>query len=143
MVLEAISPRVIIRISPEIGKNNQSRLACILRLDLDCLPQLRAESVGAPNAFDVERIRSGVRDVDVMHGDPQQTGSNFPHQPARDVKGKLVGTGQCARVRFEIVDREPEDRLELLQLELIPAKLRGVKRRLVIVAEQMFVLAGA
>src|SRR5690348_16327072 len=116
MVLKAISSRVLIRISPEIGKNDQSGPALILRINLDRFPQLRAEPVSAPDAFDVERICTGVGNVDVVHGDPQQTGSNFPHQSARDIKGKLVGTGQGARVGFEIVYRELEDRLQLLQL---------------------------
>ena len=56
---------------------------------------------------------------------------------ARDVDGKLVGARQRLRVSLEVVDRELQDFLELLQFELAACEFRRVKRSFVVVAQKM------
>jgi len=59
-----------------------------------------------------------MSDIDVVHRDPQQAGRHLPHQLPNDVHRKLIGARQCARVGFEVVDRELQDVFQLPQLEL-------------------------
>ena len=76
-------------------------------------------------------------DIDVVHRDPEQARRNFAHQSARDVDGKFVGARQRKGVDFEIIDRELQQILELLQFEFVAHKLRSVIRSFVVVAEQV------
>ena len=77
-----------------------------------------------------------MRDVDVVHGDPEQARRDFAHQAPRDVDAEFVGARQRERVRFEIVDAQLQQIAKLLQLEFVAAELRRVKRRFVVVAQK-------
>jgi len=46
-------------------------------------------------------------------------------------------------MRLEVVGREPQDTLELLQFEFVSAQLGRVIRRLVVVAQQVFIVGAA
>src|SRR5690242_1396687 len=81
-----------------------------------------------------------MRNVDVVHRDPEQTRRNFSHQPLGNVEGKFVRTGECTRVRPKIIDGKLQDRFQLLKFELTSSKLRRVKRRLIVVAKQVLVI---
>ena len=81
-----------------------------------------------------------MRDVDVMHGDPEQIGRFLFHQAFRNIDGKLIRAGDSSCVRLEIIDGELQDILHLLQFEFTAADLRRVERRLVVVAQQMVVI---
>ena len=106
----------------------------------DGLPKLSTKPIGAPNGINVERVGPGVRDVDVVHGDPEQTGRLLLHQPPRDVHGELVRAGQGARVRLEVIDRKLQDHFQLLQLEFAACKLRRVERGFVVITQQVLVI---
>ena len=83
-----------------------------------------------------------MRDVDVVHGDPKQAGRLLAHQAPRDVHGEFVRAGDGEGVGFEVVDRELEDHLQLLQFKFAARQLRGVERGFVVVVEQMVVVGG-
>ena len=61
MVLKSVSARVFVGVSPEVGKINNVVLPAYSGSALDRLPDLRAESIGAANGIDVERVSSKVR----------------------------------------------------------------------------------
>ena len=92
-MLESVAAGIVVGVAPKVRQDEHGGVAGIFRFALNRLPQFRAEAVGAADAVDVERVRSGVRDVDIVHGDPEQAGRDLPHQVARDVDGKLVGAG--------------------------------------------------
>ena len=140
MMLKPISSSIFIGVAAKIGQYEEGGFARILWLALDRLPQLRAEAVSSPNSFDVQRIGSSMRDVDVVHGDPQQTGCNLSHQLVRNIQRQLIRARQRLRMRLEIVDREFQDVLELLQLEFVAFEFRRVIGRLIVVTQQMLIV---
>src|SRR5581483_1165424 len=143
MMLESIAPGIFVGVPSKIGKNEQSGLARVFGLALNRLPELGTQTIRSANSFDVERVCTSVRDIDVVHGDPEQTGRDFAHQPFGDIERKFVGTGERARMRAEIVNRELQDGFQLLQLKLTSAQLRSIERRFVVVAQQVFVIGAA
>src|SRR5579863_2700107 len=82
-------------------------------------------------------------DVNVVHGDPQEAGSDLTHELANDIDGKLVGAGKGQSVGAEVVHRELQHAAQLLELKFIADDLRRVERRLVVVAEEVFVVGAA
>ena len=70
-------------------------------------------------------------------------GAYLPHQLAHDIDGELVGAGQGERMGLEVVNRELQHRLQLMQFKFVAAEFRRIKRRLVVVPEQMFVIGAA
>src|SRR5581483_4662644 len=104
MVLEAVSGGVFVAVAAEIGKNEQCCLPRVLRLALDHLPELSAEAIGAAYAFDIKRVSSRMRNVDIVQRHPQQTRRNLAHKLPHDVYRKLVGTRERLRVGFEVVN---------------------------------------
>src|SRR5215467_1301910 len=141
MVLKTISPGIFVGIAAKIRQYEECRLTRVFGLGLDRLPQLGAEAIRSSNAFDIQRVGSGMRNIDVVHCDPQQTGGNLSHQLARDVQRQLVRAGQSLRVRFEIVDRELQDVLELLQLEVVAFEFGRVIGRFIVVAQQVLIVS--
>ncbi len=93
VVLEAVSAGVVVRVAAKVRQDEERGVARIFGLALDGFPHFGAKAVGATNALDVEGICSGVRDIDVVHGNPQQAGRELAHQAARDIDGELVGAG--------------------------------------------------
>ena len=106
---------------------------------LDELPDLRAEAVGPLDGVEVERESAGMGDVDVVEGDPEKARREAAHELARDKDRELVGADQVGSVGHEIIDRELEDRAIWSSSIWLPARLGGVERRLVVVAQEMLV----
>ena len=90
MVLKSVAAGIFVGIPPKIRQDEQRRVAGVFGLALDGLPKLRAKAIGAPDAINVERVGPGVRNIDIVHGDPKQTGGLLLHQPARNIHGELV-----------------------------------------------------
>ena len=92
MMLKAIAPGVVIRIAPKVRQDEECGVAGVFRFGLDGLPYFGAQPVGPPDAINVERESSGVGDINIVHGDPQQAGRHLPHQLARDIHREFVRT---------------------------------------------------
>ena len=140
MVLKPIASGVVVSIAAKVWKDQQGCLSCIFRLVLTRLPDFRAQTVGATDAFDIQRIGSGVSDIDIVHGDPQQAGRNLPHQLTRDVHRELVRTRQRLRMSFEVINRKLQQNFQLLEFEVVACQLGHVERHLVIVAKKMLII---
>ena len=78
-----------------------------------------------------------MRNVDVVHGDPEQTGRNLPHQLARNVNRKLVGARECPRMGLEFVYRKFQNLFELIEFEFASTQFRRIERGLVVIAQQV------
>src|SRR6185503_983189 len=143
MVLKAVAAGIKVRIASEIRQHKHCRVAGIFRFCLYRLPQLRAEPVCSPDSVDVERICARVRDIDIVHRDPEQTRRLFSHQLPRNIKRQFVRTGKSARVRSEITNRELQDGLKLLKFYFTTDKRWRIERRLVIIVQQMFEISAA
>ena len=139
-MLEAVTAGVLIGVPAEIGKNEQRCLARVFRLALDRFPDFRTQAVGPPDSVDVKRIRARMRDINVMHGNPQKAGRHLAHQLPRDVHGQFVGTGKGQGVFLELVHGKLQQHFQLPQFEFVPAQLRRVEGSFVIIAEQVFVI---
>ena len=85
MVLESVAAGIIVRVASEIREDEKRGIAGVFRILLNGLPELCAEAIGAPDAFDVERVCTGVGDVDVVHGYPKKTGRLLLHKALGDV----------------------------------------------------------
>src|SRR5882762_3748098 len=144
MVLKSVSPGILVGVPAKVRQNEESRFAGVFRLALDRLPDLRAQTVGAPDAFNVERVCSGMGDINIVQSDPQKAGRYLPHQLTHDIDREFVGARQRQRMSLEIIYRESQYLLELPQLKLTASELRSVvRRRLIVVSQQMFVVAVA
>src|SRR5919109_4698140 len=143
MVLEAVAAGIVVGVAAKIRQDKQRSLSCVLWFALDNFPNVGAESVCAANAINVERIRPRVRNVDVVHGNPQEAGRDLAHELTHDVDREFVWAGQSQRVRLEVVNRKLEHHSQLLQLEFVAPELRCVERHLIIVAQQMLVVGAA
>ena len=128
MVLESVAARVVVGIASKVGKDEERGVARVFGFALHGLPEFGAEAVGAANGLDVERVGAGVRHIDIVHGDPEETGGFLLHEPAGDVDRELVGTGERLGMGREVVDGKLKNRLELVQLEFAAADLRRVQR---------------
>ena len=82
MVLKAVAAGILVGIAAKIRQDEQRCVAGVFGLALHSLPKLRTKAIGAPDAINVERVGTGVRDIDVVHGDPEQTGRLLLHQAA-------------------------------------------------------------
>src|SRR5271168_1796916 len=142
-MLKSVAAGVIIGVAAKVGQNEEGGIAGVFGFALDGGPQVGAKTVSTANAFDVERIGSGVGNVNVVQGDPEEARRLLAHQLTRHVDGEFVGAGKRARVRFEVIHREFEHPLQLIQCKLVTAERGCVEGRFVTVAEQMFVIAGA
>src|ERR1700730_3039936 len=105
-MLKSVSAGIIVRVASKVRQNEQSRIARVLWLVLNGLPQLSTQPVGTTDAVNVQRISSSVGDIDVVHGYPQKAGSLLPHQSARDIYREFVGTRQRQRMRFKVIHRK-------------------------------------
>src|SRR5437762_10017948 len=109
MMLKPVSSRILVGVASKIRKNEHGGVSGIFGLCLDVFPELRTKTVCAPDSFNVERVSAGVRDVDVMHGDPEQIGRFLFHQAFRNIDGKLIRAGDSSCMRLEIIDGELQD----------------------------------
>src|SRR5438045_9311262 len=101
-MLEAVSPRIIVSIASEIRKNEQRCSSGIFRLTLDDFPHLSTETVGAANPINVERVRSRMRDIDIVHRDPKKARSDLANYLPRDVQRQFIRLPRCARMSFTV-----------------------------------------
>src|SRR5882724_11101454 len=85
MMLKAVASGIVVGVAAKVRQNEHSGVAGIFRFALDRIPQVGAEAIGAPDAIDIKRVRSSMRDVDIVHGDPQNAGSHLFHQLARNI----------------------------------------------------------
>ncbi len=67
VMLKSIATGIVVGVAAKIRQDEHRRIARIFRLALDGLPDVRAKAVGAANSVNVEGIRAGVRDIDVVH----------------------------------------------------------------------------
>jgi len=139
VMLESVAAGFDVGIAAEIRQDEHRRLVGVLRIFLNGLPKLGAEAVAAFDAVDVEGECAGVRHIDVMQRDPEQTRGKPLHQVFGDVHRHLIRAGQVARVRREIVYRELEHFRHLIEFDLAAAKSGRKKRCFVVVAEKMLV----
>src|SRR5277367_5212920 len=87
VMLKSVAAGIFVRVTAKIRQDEESCVAGIFRLSLDCLPKLSAKTICAPDALNIERIRTSMRDIDIVQGNPQKTGSELLHQLACDVDG--------------------------------------------------------
>ncbi len=140
MMLETVSARIFVRIAAKIRQYKQRRFARIFRLALNRLPNLRTQTVRTANAVHIKRIRPRVRDINVVQRDPQQTRRHLPHQLPRDINRKLIRAGKRQRVILKFAHGKLQKLRQLLHLKIVSAQLWRIQRRLVVVAQQMFVV---
>src|SRR6185312_6413931 len=106
VVLKTVAPGVAIGIAAKIRQDQERGLAGILGLTLDRLPHFRAEAVGSTDPIDVQRVCSRMRNVNVMHRDPQQTRRDLAHKLPSNIYGEFIRAGKGASVRLEIINRQ-------------------------------------
>ena len=140
MMLKSVPARVLVGVSSKIGQDKKGGIAGVFGLALNRLPKFRTEAIRTSDGIDVERVGPGVRDIDIVHRDPQKTWRFLLHQALRDVHGEFVRARQRPRMSHEVIDRKLQDRLQLLQLEFTASNLRRVERSFVVVTQQVFVV---
>src|SRR5271170_5508388 len=101
VMLKSVATRIFIGVAAKIRQDEESSVTGVLWLGLNCLPKLSAKSIGAANPFNIERICTGMRDIDVVQSDPQKARSELLHQLARDIDGEFIGTRKSASMLFE------------------------------------------
>jgi len=84
---EAVPAGVLVAIASKVRQDEQRRISGIFRFALYRCPELCAKAIGAANGVHVKRVSARVRDIDVVHGDPKQTGRLLLHQPPDNVHG--------------------------------------------------------
>src|SRR6185437_7636606 len=80
---------------------------------------------------------SRMRNVNVMHRDPQQTRRDLAHKLPSNIYGEFIRAGKGASVRLEIINRQLEQGLKLLQFKLAALQFRREIGRFVVVAQQV------
>src|SRR5256885_12395578 len=143
MMLDPVAAGVVVRVASEVRQNEQRCFAGVLRLALNSFPNVGAEPVGAPDTINVKRVGTGVGDIDIVHGDPEEARRLLAHELTNDVNGEFVGARQGERVSLEVVNRELPHHSQLLQFKFAAAELWGVERCFIVVAEEMFVVRAA
>ena len=143
VVLKAVAAGAFIGIAAEIGEDEERGFSGVFGEGINELPDIGAEPVGALDGFEIKRVTAGVRDVDVVQGDPQEAGGEALHEMARDVDRQLVGAGEGAGMRAEFRKGQLKKLGHLVQVDFVAGERRGVERRFVVIAKQMVVEIGA
>src|SRR6202012_3263640 len=116
VMLKTISARRRIGVTPEVREDKHGGLSRVLRFALDHLPDLSTQPIGTLNRVDVQRVRAGMRYIDIVWCDPEQARSKLAHQLTRDIYGKLIRAPQAAGVRSKVCHRNLEHFRHLLEL---------------------------
>lgn len=140
VVLEAVAAGICVAVAAEIGEDEKVGASFVFRVVLDGAPEHAADAVGAHDGIGVEREGSGVRDVDVVQRDPEQSGRELFHHMRGDVKGELVGAGGRTRVREEVANGELHQLRHRLHGEDVVFSKRCRHRRFVVVAQETLVV---
>src|SRR5207302_3311923 len=82
-------------------------------------------------------------DVNVMQRDPQKRWGYLAHKLARDVDREFIRGREGLGVSLEIIDRELQDGLKLLQFKLAAQQFGSEIGSLVVVAQQMLKVVAA
>ena len=81
-----------------------------------------------------------MRDVDIVQRDPKQAGRQLAHELLGDIDREFIGTRQIARMRREVATESLQHFGQLMQIDVVAAFGGCDKRRLIVVAQQMFVV---
>ena len=84
-----------------------------------------------------------MRNINVVHGNPEKAGRHLPNQLAHDVERQLIGTGERRGMRFKIGGRKLKNHLQLMQFEFFICQFRRVIGILVVVAQQVLVVCAS